>query len=73
MWVWVAGEMCKGCREDVQGLPGRFAKVAMDMCKEAKVKSTSSPRPKNGVCQIKKIVFRQCMDSTPLINGKIPA
>ena len=49
MRVWVAGEMWKGCRGDVQGLPGRCAKVAGEMCKGVKVKSTSSPRPKTGV------------------------
>ena len=27
MRVSVAGEMCKGCRGDVQGLPGRCASV----------------------------------------------
>ena len=39
MGVWVpgrcakvAGEMCKGCRGDVQRLPGRCAKVAGEMC-----------------------------------------
>ena len=41
-----AGEMCNGCRGDVQRLPGRCAKVAGEMCKGAKVKSTPSPRPK---------------------------
>ena len=41
--------MCKDCRGDVQGLPGRCAKVAREMCKGAKVKSTPSPRPKTGV------------------------
>ena len=45
----VAGEMCKGCRGDVQGLPGRCAKVAGEMCNGAKVKSTLSPRPMSGV------------------------
>ena len=33
MLLWVAGEMCKGCQGDVQGLPGRCAKVAGEMCK----------------------------------------
>ena len=28
-----AGEMCKGCRGDVQRLPGRCARVAGEMCK----------------------------------------
>ena len=37
------GEICKGFRGDVQGLPGRYAKVAREMCKGAKVKSTPSP------------------------------
>ena len=34
-----------GCRGDVQRLPGRCARVAGEMCKGAKVKSTPSPRP----------------------------
>ena len=46
MRVWVAGEMCKGCRGDVLGLPGICAMVAGEMCKGAKVKSTPNPRPK---------------------------
>ena len=29
----IAGEMCKGCRGDVQRLPARCAKVAGKMCK----------------------------------------
>ena len=33
MWVLVAGDMCKDCRGDVQGLLGRCAKVAGEMCK----------------------------------------
>ena len=45
----VAGEMCKGCWGDVQRLPGRFAKVAGEICKGAKVKSTPNTRPKTGV------------------------
>ena len=45
----VAREMCKGNRGDVQRLLGRCAKVAEEMCKGAKVKSTPSPRPKTGV------------------------
>ena len=49
MWVWVAGEMCKGYRGDVQRLQGRCVKVAGEMCKVAKVKSTPSPRPRTGV------------------------
>ena len=34
-----------GCRGYVQRLPGRCARVAGEMCKGAKVKSTPSPRP----------------------------
>ena len=34
-----------GCRGDVQGLPGRYAKVAGEMCKGEKVKSTPGPWP----------------------------
>ena len=49
MWLWVAGEMCKGLSGDVQGLSGRCARVAGEMCKGTKVKSTPSPRPKTGV------------------------
>ena len=33
-----------GCRGDVQRLPGRCARVAGEMCKGAKVKSTPSPK-----------------------------
>ena len=33
MLLLVVGEMCKGCRGDVQRLPGRCAKVAGEMCK----------------------------------------
>ena len=45
----VVGEMCKGCRGDVQGLPGRCSQFAGEMCKGAKVKSTPISRPKTGV------------------------
>ena len=37
------------CRGDVQGLPGRCARVTGEMCKGAKVKSTPGPRAKTGV------------------------
>ena len=37
-------KLCKGCRGDVLGLPGICARVAREMCKGAKVKSTPSPR-----------------------------
>ena len=44
--------MYKGCRGDVQGLPGRCAKVAGEMCNGDKLKSTPSPRSKTGVWQL---------------------
>ena len=40
-----------GSQEKNTALPGRCAKVAGEICKGAKVKSTPSPRPKTGGCQ----------------------
>ena len=53
---------------DVQGLPGRRAKVAGEMRKGAKIKSNPNPRPKSGVWQQNEIRFFDHPTPLPLIH-----